>query len=197
MAYNSKSMDAAKIAEIKPEKEDFFDWSVIDINSKYPKETIVKVATTYLIEGSVPKVSKLVNIPNTTIYEWMNSHWWIDLMKEVRRQKQDELDALLTNTLHMAVDGIIDRLASGEYKVDKDGSISRVPASLRDLSMTTGVIFDKRALIRGDATSMSGKAANNDETLKKLEERFVAFAKKMEDNGKKSKSSITNLERVG
>ena len=202
MAYNTRVRDENIIREINEGKRDeFFDFSTIDLstsgNRKWTNMDVLEVGLKLVVEGSVPQVAKMTGIPQAAIYHWRKSHWWPDFMKECRKQKQEELDAKMTEVLQEAVDSILDRIAGGEYKLNKDGTIERVPASMRDLAMTTGVFFDKRALIRGDATSNSMRSISNDDTLKKLEKRFVDFAQKMENSGKKPKSTVTDLERAG
>lgn len=49
----------------------------------------------------------------------------------------------------------------------------------KELAVTLGVLFDKRALIRGDATSHS-VSISHDKKMEQLESKFKQFAMQLE-----------------
>ena len=64
------------------------------------------------------------------------------------------------------MNGLKDRLRNSDAHIGKSGEIIRKPIGGRDIAVITGVLFDKRALLRHQPTSISGKV----DTEKQLEE---------------------------
>ena len=79
----------------------------------------------------------------------------------VRKMKDEELDANLTDVLSFSMEQITDRLINGNLVLDKDGNERRIPISARDLTTNFAILFDKRTILRADPTS---KQSNSDVT---------------------------------
>jgi len=91
-----------------------------------------------------------------------------------KRALQIKLEDSLTDTIHVAVDTIRDRIANGEYHINmRTGEITRIPVKMKDVATTLAIIYDKRALIRGEATSIKSESKA---TLLSLKENFEQFA---------------------
>lgn len=167
--------------------------------------------TYYAITGSSLKTHELmkqagVPVPASTIRMWKNTHgWWKTVLSEVRRAKQDELDAKLTAVIMKGVDELNDRVENGNYKYNpKTGEIERVPLTSSELAKdAVGIPIDKRAIMRGDPTSRIVKEDVN-ETLKFLGEQFMKMVELqrqpkpiegevISDNEEKSQNSPTQI----
>ena len=97
----------------------------------------------------------------------------------MKKERQKELDTLLTNTIHKAVEDLNDRLSYGDYKLDaKTGELHRVPIGAKDIAVTLAIIYDKRALIRGEATAIRQESKA---TLESLENKFKQFAVELKE----------------
>jgi hypothetical protein len=151
----------------------------IDLD-KYPVEQRVGLIQQYLSHGNIKRLARQNGIPQATLQYWKdNSEWWTDISKQLRKIKQEELDVKMTDVIHHTIEQLVDRVTKGEYYEDKKtGELKRLPMKGRELAVVTGVLFDKRALIRGDATSHSLRSTNPEELLKGLEDKFIAFSKK-------------------
>ena len=90
---------------------------------------------------------------------------------------EDELDVMLTNIIHEASAGIHDRLTLGDTYVAKDGSHKRIPVKAKDLAYISSIMFDKRALMRGDITSNPGAGGNQLEEIQKQLVKTIQAAK--------------------
>jgi hypothetical protein len=121
--------------------------------SPYPPEMKIASAALWCVLGSSVKVSKMLRIPDITIRSWYKEPWWHMAVREVRKTKNEEFDAKLTGLLDDTIVEIQDRLMNGETVVDKQGELKRVPVSTRNLATLLGIVYDKRALTRGDPTS--------------------------------------------
>jgi len=80
-------------------------------------------------------------VPGATIREWAaDAEWWPLLLSAIRERQGIELDAKITGTLNKA----LDKIAQG---LDND------KVTARDAAVTFAILYDKRALARGQATS--------------------------------------------
>lgn len=148
--------------------------------SKYTIEERVMAVTYYAITGSSLQASKHMAAANTTcpastIREWKNnSTWWKPLLTEVRKAKQDELDGKLTDIIMAGTEALRDRLENGNVKYDsRTGEQYRIPLTSGELAKDTiGIMFDKRALLRGDPTQRIERTST-DEHLKMLAAAFI------------------------
>ncbi len=143
--------------------------------SLYSDEKRREAIAAYATTGVMTRVAELVNIPVSTLYGWRKCEWWETLLTRIRDEKADELDAMLTENIHLAGEQIKDRLTDGDYLVSKDGALKRKPVGARDLALVQAISFDKRALGRNQPTSISG---NSKDELKKLQDQFQALAGK-------------------
>lgn len=153
---------------------------------KWSAEDRIRAVMLYVAEGSLPRVAKMSPVPYTTLLEWRYRHaWWPAAVAECRRRKQDELDAKLTGIIDRATDEISDRVENGDAKIDRKGDKIKVPMQGKELAVVAGILFDKRAAIRGDPINI--KQSNSDDQLQKLERKFMEFAKTMKESGNLAK----------
>ena len=154
-------------------------------NGKYTPEEKLYAVVAYMVEGNSVRASKRTGIPADTIRWWKNNApWWNDAMKEGRRQYQDQLDAHLTRIIHKGAEEVAERLEKGDEIVTKDGDVRRKKMAGRDVATTMAILYDKRALLRGDPTSNPGRGG---QALDALAKRFEEFADKLENSGKLAK----------
>ena len=141
--------------------------------------------------GNSKQASKLLyswglEIPDSTIRWWATqASWWPELMKVLRKEKDEELDAMQTEIIHKAGEELVDRLTKGDEVITKDGDVVHKAVSARDLAIIHGTLYDKRALKRGDPTSKVERS--DSDALAQLAEQFSNFAKKMEESGNLAK----------
>lgn len=188
MSINSQELK--DIVPLMGKKRDS-DWE-LDLNElyapngKYTPEEKLYAVVCYMVEGNSIKASKRCGVPPDTIRWWKNeSSWWNDAMREARRQYQDMLDARLTSIIHKATDEFEDRLINGDEVITKGGGLAKKKMGGRDVATSMAILYDKRALLRGDPTSNPGKGSSNQ--LDALAQKFEAFARKMEESGNLAK----------
>jgi len=178
---------ATRPHETLTEEEQEFELSdLYSSGGKWSVEDKVRAASAMMVTGSSLKASKLVGIPAATIRWWANqSSWWPELIKAVRKEKQDELDAVQTDVIHKSLDELNDRLDNGDEVITKDGDKVRKKLGGRDLAIIHGTLFDKRQLVRGDPTSKVGKS--DTDAIEALAQRFEDFANQMQQSGSMAK----------
>ncbi len=124
--------------------------------SKYTDEDRRRAVVEYFVMGNMAKVSDSTGIPETTLSGWRKSEWWDGLVAEVRSEKGEEFDANLTKLIDSSFDQAQDRVDNGDYRVNKDGELIRVPMGGRDLVIAGATVYDKQRLHRNEPTSIQG-----------------------------------------
>ena len=152
-------MGASRLDLVKIDDELFED--IVGNNTKYTPDERIMAATYYAVTGSSIQASEKCKaqgtpIPASTIRKWKNTtSWWKPVLHEVRKAKQEELDAKLTSIIMEGADKLEDRVRNGNIKLNpRTGELNRVPMTSGELSKdAVGIPYDKRALMRGDPTS--------------------------------------------
>lgn len=143
--------------------------ALYDPRSQYSPKEKVKACAYYMIYTNSAEVERKTNIPATTVRKWKSeTDWWEPTIQWLKSQKQEELDSMLTSVIHEAVDEIRNRIKSGDTVVVK-GELKKVPIKAKDLAYLTSIAFDKRALMRGDLTTISQKTQTN---LQQIQEQI-------------------------
>lgn len=156
-------------------------------NGKWSIDDKIAAATAFVYTGNSKASSRMlmkwgIEIPDSTIRWWATqSTWWPELVKQVRKDKDEEIDALQTEIIHRSGEELLDRVNNGEETVTKDGYIVRRKMTGRDLAMVHGTAWDKRSLKRGNPTSRVEKS--DSDALDELTSRFEKFTKQMEEAG--------------
>lgn len=119
-----------------------------------------KAAYIYAFTGKVAEVVRTTGIPERTVYDWRKkSEKFSTYLQEARKEKQEELDANLSEIIHKTQAAMLNRIEFGDDHVLKTGDIIKKAISFRDLAVGGAVSFDKRALLRGDPTSRVEKVS--------------------------------------
>lgn len=146
-------------------------------HSKWTKDTIIKFANNYLIRGNVNAAAKEVGMSVSICRTWVAKDWWPILLEEIKYIKQIALDGQYGNILEKSLAAILDRLENGdEVVVGKE--LMRRKISGRDLALISAIMFDKRQLLRGEATNIQQHNFNVDDRLADLTEAFETIAQK-------------------
>jgi len=152
---------------------------IYDPRAKYPPEKKIHAATCYMLTGNCKDAAKMAGLKHHTVKEWRReSQWWEPVLAKVRKEKQDELDAMMTNTIHSATEGLLDRIQNGEEVIVKTGdTYEKVKKQMsgRDLASTVNFLYNNRASLRGEHVSQRAQGAMD--TVKKLKEMFEDMAK--------------------
>jgi hypothetical protein len=138
-------------------------------------ELKIQAAMCFVLTGTVSGAAKLSGLEPELISRWKNhSQWWGTVLAKCKKEKQDELDAQLTDVIHGSVVALKDRLENGDEVVTKDGIVKK-QVGARDLATVLNTLFDKRSMIRGDPTSITRKESSED-ILKTLRGEFEKIA---------------------
>ena len=145
--------------------------------TKYSHEEKLNAVNYYCVYGSSKKVAQMTGVPAPTIRNWTKTEWWAEMMSITRQHMQDKLDGKFTGLIHRAMTELEDRIKNGDEVVDtRTGRSSRKKMAGKDIALTLAQIIDKRALLRGEATSHR-RTTNVDTIQKQLEERTEEIRK--------------------
>jgi hypothetical protein len=160
----------------------------------YTEAKKVETATLYAALGDVKATAKLAKVPVEQVEKWQDEEWWLLTLAKVKRNQNSVLDVKASTIVDKAMDQLLNRVEQGDHILNiKTGEIVQIPMSGRDLSVVAGTIFDKRQLIRGEATKIS-KAVNSEEFLEKLADKFKEFARQSNNATKRPPAVISSEE---
>lgn len=146
--------------------------------SKYTPADKIAALTAWLVTGSAARAEVHCGVPAGTINTWKHkSEWWPAIEAAIKKEKNDEMEAMLTGILHQSLDNITDKLENGDTFYDtKRGETYQLPVKAKELAALTGILFDKRALMRGDPTRRV-ENTSTEQRLDKLKKEFEKFSK--------------------
>lgn len=177
----TKTLDES-LAYVPPEEEKLSAHEIVfrasQNVSNYTPDQKLHAVLVYFLNQSRDKTAKICRIPEGTIKHWMQTVWWKDAYQSIKREKNEELDGKISAILDKSINLIAQRLKKGDATVAKDGSIVYKPVAARDIAMISAILFDKRALMRGDPTSRTEKVST-EEVLSNLMESFKKLADKV------------------
>lgn len=149
---------------------------IYDPRALVAPELKIQAAVCFMMTGTIKGAAKLSGIDQRLICRWKNeSQWWGTVLAKVKKDKQDELDAQLTEVIHETMFALKDRLEVGDEVVTREGIVKRKIGG-RDLATILNTLYDKRSMLRGDPTSITRKESSDD-VLKKLRGEFESIAK--------------------
>ena len=155
----------------------------------------IEVATAHAMGLKAPMIEVATGVPAQTIRHWRLADWFKDLVDELRRDDDSEVDAKLTKIVGKSLDSVVDRLENGDFMYDpKAKTFVRRPVYIKDITRVADVMFDKRNLLRGKPTSISGKTEQISDRLLKLAAEFERFVTSKTIEGEVIKDAILITE---
>lgn len=147
----------------------------------YPDSMKLEAVVIYAATGNLIQAASIAKVPVNTLKSWRTTQWFQDLLKEVREENNEKIDAKFTEIVEKSLEQLVDRVENGDYHVLRDGTLARKPVSAKDLSLVSAINIDKRQLLRGEATSRSESVKVEDNQaigkLEKLAETFENLAR--------------------
>lgn len=139
----------------------------------------VEVVTTYLAVSKLPLVEAVTGVPVNTLRAWKYQPWWDELVSEIQREDDHELDAKLAKIVDKSLSVVLDRIENGDFILNsKTGEVTRIPLKAKDVHRVSIDMIDKRQLIRNRKENIKVEVSSVDDYLKKLAAQFTEFVKK-------------------
>lgn len=148
-----------------------------------PEEHRIEIATLWAATRNWKTVSELTGYTVGKLKKMKDEPWFQSIVARVIKDKNDELDASITDVIHRCGELLVDRLEKGNHLYNfKTRELVRVPLQSRDLVMALGILFDKRQLLRGEATSRT-ESTTSAQRLEGLRKEFLQFHEAIEIEG--------------
>lgn len=145
---------------------------------EWSEQKRIEVATAHAMGLKAPMIEAATGVPSQTIRHWRMQDWFKDLVSEMQREEDIEVDAKFTKILNKSLDSVVDRLENGDFMFDKKkGTFVRRPIYIKDAAKVADLVFDKRNLLRGKPTTISAKQEQMTDRLTKLALEFERFVK--------------------
>ena len=163
-----------------------------------PEEKRIEAATIFAVTKDLNATEELTGIPRGILKTYVDKPWWSEIISKVKKEKNELLDAKISQILENSLDQIEDRINDGEYYIDrKTKAVTRIPVRTKDLAMATDILFDKRQLIRGEATVLV-ESITTEQRLLQLKENFerLAVSKGINPNGEIIDGGITDVSET-
>lgn len=161
-----------------------FDHPDLYKSGKYTAADRIAAVVAWMVTGNIYKAEKYCGVSADTIARWKReSEWWPVLTQQVKKEKNDELESMMTGILHQSLGEVMERLNEGDTFYDsKTGDTYKLPVKAKDVAFIANYLFDKRQLLRGDVTSRTEKIST-EQRLGKLKEQFEKFSNATEVEG--------------
>ena len=131
----------------------------------YTQDVKNEAAIQYAIKGVLSKVSRAMDIPETTLQDWKQSDWWAALTVEVRAEKSDEHIA----RYHLLTTKALDKAEKGIDKLPIKGLKA---GDIKALVITAATTTDKARLLLNQPTSIKGDS----DSIKSLTDMFTKLS---------------------
>ena len=144
----------------------------------------IEVATAHAMGLKATMIEVATGVPAQTIRHWRMQDWFKDLVSEMQREEDIEVDAKFTKILNRALDSVVDRLENGDFMYDpKKQRFVRRPIYIKDAARVADLVFDKRNLLRGKPTTITAKQEQLTDRLSKIALEFERFVNAKEVKG--------------
>lgn len=175
--YHESAYEKSQPMEIDYCVEDMYA-DIYDPRAKIAPELKIHAAAAFFATGTVDGASRMTGLSHQTISEWKNkSEWWAPVLSKLKKEKNDELDATVTDLIHKTTTELNDRIVNGEVQMHQGVPTGHLkPMTGRDLAATLNTLYDKRTMMRGEPTSITGKA-DQSTIIDSLKEQFAKMAK--------------------
>lgn len=141
----------------------------------FSQERKVEACTFYAVYGDLDEVSRLTDIPIQQLRLWKQEPWWIEIIKQVYVEQNENLSSRISTTLDKALIQLNDRLENGDVFITKDGNEKRKPVDAKVLTNMFDSLVHRRQVVRGEPTSISANIGIEDR-LDNLAKAFTRFA---------------------
>lgn len=175
MAYGQRAIVAQKKLLYR-HLEDLIQYNTKNTNRmgwtrENVKQLVMDVATG---AKSYRKAAMDEGISYNTVQVWKKNGWIYEAVEIGKELALDALDRKFSGVINKALSNLDERLTHGDVKTDRNGKQIVTPVSAKDNAIVASIAFDKRQLLRGEATSISEDKSTEDR-LKDLASQFRRF----------------------
>lgn len=164
------------------------DYSSLPIDGRVDWKRRIACATLYNEVGNMRLVAEKMEVSYDTLNDWKRQDWWPRLIDEIRAGKAAKRNLKLSSIIDQSIDLIADRISNGEFHINEDNEIKRVPVKLKDISKLTVELLNHQIKQEEIADKVTERRETVQETLALLAKEF----KKLNRN--KDKETAETIE---
>jgi len=155
----------------------------------YTWEAKIDAVTKYMALGNFRLVSELNKIPYRTLMAWRKEPWWAELVEEIKKTRQTELNTKLSKIVDKSLAVIEDRLDHGDFVLNnKTGEVVRKPVSIKEANTVTKDLLAHQARQEEMIANIEIRKETVAEQLKILADEFSKWSRQI------SKKTATTIE---
>jgi hypothetical protein len=147
-----------------------------ELKLQTPSDQVADFMLLYVAGTPIREAARAVGLPEDRPRQWRRMDWWARIESAARQVASQAADRKLSKVLDKAIANISERIDKGD-PYTAQGHVHFQPVSARDLAIILGVVYDNRALIRGEATQLTGEVKSEEDRLKELSEAFKEISK--------------------
>lgn len=149
----------------------------------WPWEKRIEVVSKWLVLQNMRVVSEQTGVHYEVIKDWKNSDWWDDLVEQIKKTKELELDNKLSKIIDRSLAVVADRLENGDLILNnKTGELVRKPVSMKDSAKVASDLLAKQILIKEKSETVQIKKESVKEQLALLAQEFSKWNKRQLKN---------------
>lgn len=115
--------------------------------AQYSDRQRYEAVITYLAIGNMAIVADTTGIPHDTLRHWKMQPWWKELEQQAREQKRVQVSGRLSKVIEKAAKVVEDRLENGDYRIDRNGDLLRIPVNAKTAGDILSKSIDKQVLL--------------------------------------------------
>jgi len=139
-------------------------------------ELVLNFFRGYNLTDNVKASAREAGVVYESARTWINKPYAAKIIALCKVEAQKTLDRSLTGLITRVILSMEERLDQGDY----NNQGKRIPIQMDKLLKALSVLYDKRALIRGEPTSRVERVST-EQRLRKLSKRFEALPKKTQE----------------
>lgn len=144
--------------------------------SKYSMEDRIYAAIVFTLTGSGSKTHHITNIPIASITNWRKKDWFHKIADQVRKIRNDFMEAQLTQIAEEATKQMLDRLENGDEIYDARTSEKvRIKVKASDATTALKTALERREELRGRDVGGKERSSIVDH-LKRLADAFEGIS---------------------
>lgn len=151
-----------------------------DENSNYTWECKIDVATKYMALGNFRLVSEVTKVPYRTLMFWRKEPWWAELIEEIKKTRQTELNTKLSKIVDKSLEVIADRLENGDFVLNnKTGELIRKPVTIKEANVVTKDLLNHQIKMEQMVSNIEIQKETVADQLKILAGEFAKWSRQL------------------
>lgn len=138
---------------------------------RHEPHVVADVMLNYVMGTSLRQCAREFGLSEETVKGWKQKDWFSEVEAMARKVSQNKADRKLSSVFDQALNKLAIRLEKGDPHVMRDGTIVFKPVTANNCALIAAIAYDKRALIRGEPTTIEAEG-NVEDQLESLAQQF-------------------------